>query len=68
MRKDNKFLFSKNINQELSNALPPMSFGPIVAEILSFEVSEKISKFQFFQKSLRNQPIYIEKYEKIDTF
>ena len=43
-------LYSKNIHQELSNALPPMSFGPIVAEISWFEVNEKISKFQFFQK------------------
>ena len=43
------FLFSKNIDHKLSNALPPMSFGPIVAEISYVEVSEIICDFQFFQ-------------------
>ena len=43
------FLFSKNISHELSNALPPMSFGPIVAEISCVEVSKIICDFQFFQ-------------------
>ena len=43
------FLFSKNMNHKLSNALPPVSFGPIVAEISFVEVSEKICDFQFFQ-------------------
>ena len=62
------FLFSKNIGHKLSNALPPMSFGPMVAKISCVEVSKIICDFQFFQNSWKNQAKSIENSAKMYEF